>query len=78
MRVNSGVYICFVINITHSASLVFVSLFEILLFSVHTINVKAAKSGTGLDNLSVNIYIYIYIYIYFICLFIYLKVQFVI
>ena len=60
MRVNSGVYICFVINITHSASLVFVSLFEILLFSIHTINVKAAKSGTGLDNLSVNMYIYLY------------------
>ena len=38
---------------------------EILLFSVHIINVSAAKSGTVLDNLSMNIYIYIYIYIFF-------------
>ena len=28
---------------------------EILLFSVHTVNVNAAKSGKVLDNLSVNI-----------------------
>ena len=38
---------------------------EILLFSVYIINVSAAKSGTVLDNLSMNIYIYIYIYIFF-------------
>ena len=38
---------------------------EILLFSVHIINVTAAKSGTVLDNLSMNIYIYIYIYFFF-------------
>ena len=42
---------------------------EILLFSVHIINVSAAKSGTVLDNLSMNTYIYIYIYIYFFFLF---------
>ena len=42
---------------------------EILLFSVHIINVTAAKSGTVLDNLSMNIYIYIYIYIFFFFLF---------
>ena len=38
---------------------------EILLFSVHIINVSVAKSGTVLDNFSMNIYIYIYIYIFF-------------
>ena len=37
---------------------------EILLFSVHTVNFNAAKTGKVLDKLSVNIYIYIYIYIY--------------
>ena len=42
---------------------------EILLFSVHIINVSAAKSGTVLDNLSMNTYIYIYIYIFFYFLF---------
>ena len=41
----------------HSASLVSFSLFCILLFSVHIVNVNAAKSSTGLDNLSVIIYI---------------------
>ena len=41
------------------------SLFYILVFSVHIDNVNAAKSGTVLVNLSVNVYInYIYIYIY--------------
>ena len=39
------------------------SLFYILLFSVHIVNVNAAKSSTVFYNLSVNIYIYIYIYI---------------
>ena len=53
---------------------------EILLFSVHIINVSAAKSGTVLDNLSMNTYIYIYIYIFFFLfsifyLFIFFKVQ---
>ena len=33
---------------------------EILLFSVHTVNVNAAKSGKVLDNLNVNIYVYIF------------------
>ena len=33
---------------------------EILLFSVHIIKVSAAKSGTVLNNLSMNIYIYIF------------------
>ena len=41
-----------------------VSCFYILLFSVYIVIVNTAKSGTGLDNLSVDIYIYIYIYIY--------------
>ena len=40
-----------------------VSCFYILLFSVYIVIVNTAKSGTGLDNLSVDIYIYIYIYI---------------
>ena len=34
------------------------SSFYILLFSVHIVNVNTAKSGTGLDNLSVNIYMF--------------------
>ena len=38
---------------------------EILLFSVHTVNVNAAKTGKVLDNLSVNICVYLYIYIFF-------------
>ena len=33
---------------------------EILLFSVHTVNVNADKTGKVLDNLSVNIYVYIF------------------
>ena len=41
------------------------SLFYILSFSVHIVNFNTAKSGTGLDNLSVNIYIYIYKYFFF-------------
>ena len=36
------------------------SLFYILLFSVHIVNVNAAKSSTVLDNLRVNIYKEIY------------------
>ena len=39
-----------------------VSCFYILLFSVYIVIVNTAKSGTGLDNLSVDIYIYIYLY----------------
>ena len=51
--------------ITHAAPPWFsFSLFYILLFSVHIVNVNAAKSSTVLDNLSVNIYRYIYIHIY--------------
>ena len=34
------------------------SSFYILLFSVHIVNVNTAKSGTGLDNLRVNIYLF--------------------
>ena len=34
------------------------SSFYIVLFSVHIVNVNTAKSGTGLDNLSVNIYMF--------------------
>ena len=34
------------------------SLVYVLLFSVHIVNVNAAKSGTVLNNLSVNIYMY--------------------
>ena len=34
------------------------SSFYILLFSVDIVNVNTAKSGTGLDNLSVNIYMF--------------------
>ena len=45
------------------------SLFYILLFSVHIVNVNAAESSTVLDNSSVKIHTYIYMYIY---LFIYL------
>ena len=40
------------------------SLFYILLFSVHIDNANAAKSGTVLVNLSVNVYINNYIYTY--------------
>ena len=35
------------------------SLFYILFFSVHIVNVNAAKSDAVLDNLNVNIHIYI-------------------
>ena len=45
---------------------------EILLFSVYIINVSAAKSGTVLDNLSMNIYIYIYIFFFFIFYFLFI------
>ena len=34
------------------------SSFYIVLFSVHIVNVNTAKSGTGLDNLRVNIYLF--------------------
>ena len=53
------------------------SLFYILSFSVHIVNFNTAKSGTGLDNLSVNIYIYIYKYIFFLVVFVF-QVQVVI
>ena len=55
-----AVYICFVTKHHYTALPLFpFSLFYILLFSVHIVNVNAAKSNKGLDNLSVNIYIYI-------------------
>ena len=61
-----AVYICFVTKHHYTALPLFpFSLFYILLFSVHIVNVNAAKSSKGLDNLSVNIYIYIYFYFYF-------------
>ena len=41
------------------------SLFYTLLFSVHIVNVNAAKSSAVLDNLIVNIYVYIYIDFFF-------------
>ena len=60
-----AVCICFVTKHHYTALPLFpFSLFYILLFSVNIVNVNAAKSSKGLDNLSVNIYIYIYIYIY--------------
>ena len=37
---------------------------EILVFSVHTVNVNAAKTGKVLDNLSVNIYVYIFLFFF--------------
>ena len=37
---------------------------EILLFSVHTINVNAAKTGKVLDKLSVNICVYIFLFFF--------------
>ena len=37
---------------------------EILVFSVHTVNVNAAKSGKVLDNLSVNICVYIFLFFF--------------
>ena len=38
---------------------------EILVFSVHTVNVNAAKSGKVLDKLSVNICVYIFLFFFF-------------
>ena len=56
-----AVCICFVTKHHYTALPLFpFSLFYILLFSVNIVNVNAAKSSKGLDNLSVNIYIYIY------------------
>ena len=49
----------------------FFPLFYTLFASI--VNVNAAKSGTVLDNLSVNMYTYIYIYIY---IYIYTKLHF--
>ena len=40
------------------------SLFYILLFSVHIVDVNAAKNGSVLDNLRVNIYVYAYIHMF--------------
>ena len=60
-----SVYICFVTKHHYTTLSWFsFSLFYILLFSVHIVNVDAAESSTVLDNLSVNIYVYISIYIY--------------
>ena len=64
-----SVYICFVTKHHYTTLSWFsFSLFYILLFSVHIVNVDAAKSSAVLDNLNVNIYVYIsisiYIYIY--------------
>ena len=60
-----AVCICFVTKHHYTALPLFpFSLFYILLFSVNIVNVNAAKSSKGLDNLSVNIYIYIYINLY--------------
>ena len=42
----------------HSASQVLFSLFYILLFSIHIVNVNMAKKGAVSDNLNVNIYIF--------------------
>ena len=61
-----SVCICFVTKHHYTALPWFLfSLFYILLFSVHIVNVNAAKSGTVLENSSVNIYTYIYIYTFF-------------
>ena len=35
---------------------------EILVFSVHTVNVNAAKSGKVLDKFCVNVYIYVFFF----------------
>ena len=45
-------------TLLHSTSWFSFSLFDIMLFSVHIINVNGGKGGTVLDNLSVNINIY--------------------
>ena len=37
---------------------------EILLFSVHSVNVNAAKTGKVLDNLCVNICVYIFLFFF--------------
>ena len=37
---------------------------EILVFSVHTANVNADKTGKVLDNLSVNICVYIFLFFF--------------
>ena len=50
-------------TLLQSASLVLLTLFYILLFSVHIVNVNVAKSSTVLDNLSVKKK---YIYIFFV------------
>ena len=58
-----AVCICFVTKHHYTALPLFpFSLFYILLFSVHIVNVNEAKSNKGLDNLSVNIYIYIFFF----------------
>ena len=65
-----SVCICFVTKHHYTALPWFsLSLFYILLFSVHIVNFNAAKSSTVLDNLSVNIHTYIYIYIFLFFLF---------
>ena len=38
---------------------------EILVFSVHTVNVNADKTGKVLNNLSVNICEYIFLFFFF-------------
>ena len=60
-----SVCICFVTKHHYTVLPRFLfSLFYILLFSIHIVNVNVAKKGTVLGNLNVNKYIYIYIYIY--------------
>ena len=44
---------------------------EILLLSVHIINVSVAKSGTVLDNLSMNTYIYIFFFYFLFFIYLY-------
>ena len=74
-----SVCICFAKKHHYKAHPLFsFSLFYILSFSVHIVNFNTAKSGTGLDNLSVNIYIYIYKYIYFFLVVFVFQVQVVI
>ena len=61
-------WLCFFLlqNITMYTALAWFSfsLFYILLFSVHIVDVNAAKSGSVLDNLRVNIYVYAYIHMF--------------
>ena len=74
-----SVCICFVKKHRYTALHWFsFSLFYILSFSVHIVNFNTAKSGTGLDNLSVNIYIYIYINFFFFLVVFVFQVQVVI